>query len=698
MTSSSSPSIDKPCQFAQWHFDPADGQLRSKDKKVRLQPRLSKLLAIFLANVDVLLTREELIDILWRDKAVNEDALSRCIAELRATLGDNRQSPIYIETVPKRGYRFIQPLVAERSKKVVFSVVILVGLFIGGVIFNGFVNKKRELIELSARLKSGLIAAERVTADTSFEHQPELSNSGDKVAFSVVIDNKLIVKIVNLEGELLHEIKESGYHLYSPTFSHDDREILIAGVTKEKCIIYRYQLLSMQRTVIGNCLLPNTSGIFDWSPDGKNIAYVAGNEKKNEKVVTSNDAAIWIYNLATKEHTQITNPTSLNIFDTRPRFSPDGKKLGFTRGTQSSRQLYLIDMEAPSNVKQLTTSYVFIAGFSWLKDNQNIVFDSDEQGDRKLWLFNLESKNKQLLGARDAQFPSLNKNNTLLTFQEIRYTANIWSVDLNSHSSQPNRIIESSKYDNFPAFSPDGKQIAFTSNRQGKSAIWLYSTETQQQTKLLAIPGLSLFMPSWSFDGKKLLISSRGGDGYQCYEVSVKSGKYRRLSAIRQAHFGCVYSGKSDIFAISRAAEEAPKLLKLNEKNEVEILTQDSVSRVQVTNFGALVYSLSDRDGLYTVDFKGEKKEIVLENFKQNFDDHWMVQGSYLYYPKLNEEKGIWRRDLMTGSEERVTSELPSAIGLTLSVNPEHSQLVFSRTDSRQSDIYVSDLKLMRRD
>ena len=107
MTTEVLPIIDKPCSFHVWRFDPADGTVVSANEKHRLQPRLSKLLAIFLANSGQLLTREQLIDALWQDKMVNEDALSRCIAELRSTLGDSSSNPVYIETVPKRGYRLI---------------------------------------------------------------------------------------------------------------------------------------------------------------------------------------------------------------------------------------------------------------------------------------------------------------------------------------------------------------------------------------------------------------------------------------------------------------------------------------------------------------------------------------------------------------------------------------------------------------
>ena len=283
-----SSAIETSCQFGDWLFDPADGQLKSGQKNLRLQPRLSKLLSVLVANVNVLLTREELIDILWPDKSVNDDALSRCIAELRSALGDNRTSPIYIETIPKKGYRFIKPLslkpdsvkpdsvkldsvkldsakadsvkpdsakpfsvqtdntkpinVISDKKSSYRPTVLALGLVLFTAIFFSIIkdDDSINLKDPSTRLKSALNAAIRVTADTELEHQPELSNRGDKIAFSVVQNNRMIVRVLSTGGALVHEIKDSDHHLYSATFSDDDQSILLAGINQEKCTIFLY--------------------------------------------------------------------------------------------------------------------------------------------------------------------------------------------------------------------------------------------------------------------------------------------------------------------------------------------------------------------------------------------------------------------------------------------------------------------------
>ena len=99
--------------FLQWTYDFDDDLLSSEENEHRLPPLQAKLLRFLLENANQLLTREVLVEHLWADRVVNDDALSRNIAQLRSKLGDNSQKPIFIETVPKRGYKFIAAIVEE---------------------------------------------------------------------------------------------------------------------------------------------------------------------------------------------------------------------------------------------------------------------------------------------------------------------------------------------------------------------------------------------------------------------------------------------------------------------------------------------------------------------------------------------------------------------------------------------------------
>jgi DNA-binding winged helix-turn-helix (wHTH) protein/TolB-like protein len=98
--------------FGQFAFDIETGVLRRGDRIVRLQPQPARVLAVLLdANGDVV-SRETLQQRVWTDGTFVdfERGLNFCIAQIRSVLGDSAESPRYVETLPRRGYRFIAPV------------------------------------------------------------------------------------------------------------------------------------------------------------------------------------------------------------------------------------------------------------------------------------------------------------------------------------------------------------------------------------------------------------------------------------------------------------------------------------------------------------------------------------------------------------------------------------------------------------
>ena len=99
-------------RFDGFELDPHAGELRKRGIKIRLQGQPIQVLTILLQSAGNLVTRGELRRQLWRDDTfVDFDhSLHNAIARLRDVLGDSAQNPVYIETLPRRGYRFIGPL------------------------------------------------------------------------------------------------------------------------------------------------------------------------------------------------------------------------------------------------------------------------------------------------------------------------------------------------------------------------------------------------------------------------------------------------------------------------------------------------------------------------------------------------------------------------------------------------------------
>ena len=101
-------------RFAEFEFDSATGELRKTGGRVRLRPQPARALEHLLERPGEFVSRAELQRAIWPDGTfVHFDhGLNSCMKQIRAALGDNRFAPCYVETLVKRGFRFLVPVVA----------------------------------------------------------------------------------------------------------------------------------------------------------------------------------------------------------------------------------------------------------------------------------------------------------------------------------------------------------------------------------------------------------------------------------------------------------------------------------------------------------------------------------------------------------------------------------------------------------
>ena len=97
-------------QFGAFQVDDADFRLANGGTPLALEPKALRLLLYLVQNPGRLVRKQELLDAVWKDAAVGENALTRSIGLLRRTLDDRSREPRFIETVPTVGYRFIAPV------------------------------------------------------------------------------------------------------------------------------------------------------------------------------------------------------------------------------------------------------------------------------------------------------------------------------------------------------------------------------------------------------------------------------------------------------------------------------------------------------------------------------------------------------------------------------------------------------------
>ena len=111
-TSSANKTI-KRLYFGCFDIDPETGEIRSGGAIVPLRPLATRALLLLVARAGRLTTRDDLRQALWEDSFLDwNQALNQCIRQIRKALDDPADSPVYLETVHHRGYRFIAPVTA----------------------------------------------------------------------------------------------------------------------------------------------------------------------------------------------------------------------------------------------------------------------------------------------------------------------------------------------------------------------------------------------------------------------------------------------------------------------------------------------------------------------------------------------------------------------------------------------------------
>jgi DNA-binding winged helix-turn-helix (wHTH) protein/predicted ATPase len=101
--------------FGPFRLDPPNARLTRGRQAVVLKPKAFDVLAFLVRNAGRLVPQEELIDAVWPDTVVGDSSLKSCVRQVRRALGDRVRNPQFIETVHRRGYRFIAPVTAGEA-------------------------------------------------------------------------------------------------------------------------------------------------------------------------------------------------------------------------------------------------------------------------------------------------------------------------------------------------------------------------------------------------------------------------------------------------------------------------------------------------------------------------------------------------------------------------------------------------------
>ncbi|HEX7361546.1 MAG TPA: protein kinase [Bryobacteraceae bacterium] len=359
-----------------------------------------------------------------------------------------------------------------------------------------------------------------------------------------------------------------------------------------------------------------------WLPDGHHLVASLVYEGSHPSPLVE-------ISLDTGEERPITSPPGKGLGDALPAISPDGKTLAFVRFKDSlAADLCLAPLSGGApRCRPLHADWP--SGLTWTASGDAVIVSASRTGPFQLWRYRLDGGTPTAVtsGEEDAMFPTCPRQGNQLAYVLSRQNVNLWELnvgnpqDVNPADATP--IASSTRTQTDPAFSPDGRKIAFLSDRSGAGEIWVADRKTQTFTQLTHFGGPPTGSPSWSPDGLEIAFDSRPDPTTDIYVISAEGGAPRRVTT--GSGENCVPSwsadGKSIYFASNRNGDFQIWMA------SAAMGETPSHPAVQVTRGGGFrAFESSD--------------------------------GKYLYYAKGRGKPGLWRRNLSDGNEQPVLDSL----------------------------------------
>jgi len=696
-------------RFGTFEVDLRLGELRKNGIRVKLTGQPFQILVILLEHPGDLVTRKQLQRRLWpSDTFVDFDrGLNAAINRVREALGDSAENPRFVETLPRRGYRFIAPLVDSRpvgatlpaSESNVSPAQTVTRLLPAGVLAVITLAAGIGWLHFHKGNSSVSGATPRMVPFTSSpgaKTNPAFSPDGKEVAFGWMSEKdeglRIYVKLVGA-GTPLRLTAGPGDD-DSPAWSPDGR--FVAFVRHSGSMSSYFIVPSLggpeRKIAVRYADTFNYERLVNWLPDGKNLL-VADQSSPQDPYIS-----LVLISLENGRRQVVLTPPGPYLADATS--SPDGKYIAFRQGGGSmSQEIYVMRVDG-SDASRLTSDKALIQGLAWTQDSKSIVFSSSRAGLQSLWRIPVSGgvPSSVISAGDDAAMPTISREGAQLAFVLSRANSNIWRVaGPAAKFSPPSRLIASSRWENDANFSPDGKRIAFSSTRTGTQELWLCSSDGSNAVQLTSLAAPSTDMPRWSPDGKQIAFDSVSEGHSKILLISTEGGSPRQLA---EGTFGEVQSwshdGKWVYFSSNRSG--AWEIWKVSPEggSPVQVTKQPASRASGGTDLGMNSFESADgkflfyrRDeGLWRMLVEGGESTRILKNISMM----WRVCGNGICFLDEKENPARLKRvDLRSG---RTTSFGSVDLGKegsfgTFDVSPDGRWVIYPRVDTFNSDIML---------
>lgn len=657
----------------------------------KLEPRIMKLLVYLASRPGEIFSRRQLLEVVWEDQSSLEEVLTLGISRLRKALGDNPRSPIFIQTVPREGYRLVAAVQAPelarlqyqrsfseqinnwRMRRVV-TLLALIGLFFTFIFFNNASTK--------AHLASPL-ALTPVTNAHGLEIHPVISPDGRYIAFSQRknegADFDLITKEIH-SGKYQNLTKDLKGTYLSPTWSPTGEELIFAHSINGKMIVKKLCVDDRQVTKLFECnpvIIPD----LDWSSNGKYLVFT----DKGAKHFTQK---VFLYDLENGQRIAMTEGEG---FEFEPVFSPNANRILFIQKTQKNRFQIVEKRLDGTAEKVLIQGEKRMHHICW--KNEREIFYTAGRG--LLFELDLKTKSSKYLGLDHLDELSWSEKKQTLFATRYQADKNIWKFNVENGQTVP--FMHSTNSESSPCVSPDSHQIAFNSKRSGKQQIWLGTEAESHPIQLTHFKARGVFGgKSWSPDGKSLAFIRREGGQHSLWLIRVENKELHQL--FRSSHF-------NDFPQWSKTGDTIYFISDRSGKNEIWQISLEEGVLKQVTNmpeqiaFGifnarldSLYFTKVRQAGIWRKAFPDGQPELFLPGPGWRDFNNWVLTPRAIIFPdRSGHSLNIYSSSLIRGEKTAILqlNGGNQTLRTRISVNQGGNSIYFDQMDLFNTDIFA---------